>query len=337
MRIVVDAMGGDHAPAAQVEGAVRAVQELPVEVILVGDEPSIIKQLEGKEFDRSKLFVIHTTEVISNNEPPLKAIREKKNSSMVVAANMLKNDQADAFVSAGSTGALLGAGTLLVGRIKGVERPALAPALPSDKGPWLLVDAGANVDCKPSHLLQFAIMGSIYMSEVMGIMEPRVALVNVGEEEKKGNELTKAVTPMLKAAPIHFTGNIEAREIPMGKADVIVCDGFVGNVILKLTEGLAQMFMGNLKNIFYRTPVTKLGALTVKKGLVDFKKKMDYTEYGGALLLGTRYPVIKAHGSSNAKAKFYAIKQANKFAEAKVTEKIAEEMKQSLKENTNAD
>ena len=264
--------------------------------------------------------------MIENDETPLSAIKHKKDSSMVMGAQMLSRGEVDAFVSAGSTGALLGVGTLIVKRMEGIERPALAPLLPSETVPWLLVDGGANANCKPNYLKQFAIMGSIYMKNALGVENPRVALVNIGSEEHKGNDLVKAAGPLLHEAPINFIGNIEAREIPLGGADVVVCDGFVGNVILKLTEGLAKMFGHGLKDIFYKNTLTKMCALGVKKGIDEFRQKMDYTEHGGALLLGTRRPVIKAHGSSNAKAMFFAILQAKKFVQTGVTETIMYEI-----------
>jgi fatty acid/phospholipid synthesis protein PlsX len=326
MRIAVDAMGGDHAPDAQVEGAVRAANELDVTVVLVGDKLTLEEKLEKYEYDAGKIEILHTTQVIENDESPLAAIKHKKDSSMVVGAQKLSHGEVDAFVSAGSTGALLGVATLIVKRIDGIERPALAPLLPSDTVPWLLVDAGANANCRPNYLKQFAIMGSIYMKNAMGVENPRVALVNIGTEEHKGNDLVKAASLLLEKAPINFIGNIEARDIPLGAADVVVCDGFVGNVILKLTEGLAKMFMHGLKDIFYRNTFTKMCALGVKKGVGEFRQKTDYTEHGGALLLGTKRPVIKAHGSSNAKAMFFAISQAKKFVQTGVTETIMNEI-----------
>lgn len=326
MKIAVDAMGGDNAPDAQVEGAVRASKELDVTIVLIGDQSILEEKLKQYEYDPQKIEIIHTTQIVENEDAPMDAIKQKKDSSMVVGAQMLAHEEVDAFLSAGSTGALLGVGTLIVKRIHGIDRPALAPMLPSEKSPWLLLDAGANANCRPEYLKQFAIMGSIYMQKAIGVERPRVALVNIGEEEHKGNDLVKAARPLLQQAPIHFVGNIEAREIPMGAADVVVCDGFVGNVILKLTEGLAKMFSHGMKDIFYKNTLTKISALGVKSGVTAFRKKMDYTEYGGALLLGTRRPVIKAHGSSNAKAMFYAILQAKKFVETHVTETIMQEI-----------
>lgn len=322
MKIIVDAMGGDNAPAPQIEGSVRAAQELGVEIVLVGQEDVIYRHLGRLGYEGDAIGVVNATEVITNDDEPARALRSKKDASIVVAANMLKRGEADALVSTGATGGVLAAGLLIVGRIDGVARPALAPIIPTDRGPALLLDAGANAECKPENLLQFGVMGSIYASNVLGKDSPRVAIVNIGEEEHKGNTLTKEAYELLKAAPIHFTGNIEGREIPAGDADVIVCDGFVGNVILKLTEGLAQTLMGNIKQVFQRNAVSMMAAALIRGGIKELKKKMDYTEYGGALLLGTKFPVIKGHGSSNAKAVFSAIRQAKLLIETDVVTKI---------------
>ncbi len=322
MKIAVDAMGGDYAPDAQIEGAARASKTIEDTIVLVGDQTLIQEKLKQYAYDKSKIEILPTTQVVENDDAPMDAIKHKKDSSMVVGAQLLARGEVDAFVSAGSTGALLGVGTLIVKRIPGIDRPALAPMLPTEKKPYLLLDAGANANCRPEYLRQFAIMGSIYMEKALHVPKPRVALVNIGAEEHKGNDLVRAARPLLKEAPIHFVGNIEAREIPMGEADVVVCDGFVGNVILKLTEGMGKLFSHSLKNIFYQNIRTKLCALGVKSGINAFRKQMDYSEYGGALLLGTRRPVIKAHGSSNAKAMYYAILQAKKFVDTQVTETI---------------
>ncbi len=322
MRIIVDAMGGDHAPKEVILGSIQAARELDAEIILTGKKEIIEAQLKKEEYPADKVHVINADEIITNEDIPTRAIKVKKDSSMVVGLKMLKRKEGDAFVSAGNTGALLTGSLLLVGRIKGVDRPALTPLLPTEKGCALLIDAGANTNCRPENLLQFGIMGSTYMKNVVGIKNPRVGLVNVGSEEGKGNDVIKAAFSLLKDAPISFIGNIEAREIPAGAVDVIVCDGFVGNVILKLMEGMGLMFYSNVKEIFTKNIFTYLAALMVKSGLKNFNKKMDYTEYGGAPLLGIDGVVIKVHGSSKAKSFYYAIKQAKKFVETGVIDEI---------------
>ena len=322
MKIIIDAMGGDHAPQAPVKAAVKAVGELEVEIILVGKTDVVEKELSKYNYNKDKISIAHAEDVISNHEEPAKAVRSKKNASVVVAANMLKNDEGDAMLSMGNTGALLASGLLIVGRIKGVLRPALGALLPSAKGPKMLIDAGANTNCKPENLVQFGIMGSIYMKNVLGIDSPTVGLMSNGEEEGKGDELTKETFPLLKNAPVNFIGNIEGRDVMEGTADVITCDGFVGNVILKTVEGMGHVVSKKVKGIFMKGLFTKLGALFVMKGLNEFKQAMDYREYGGAPLLGTKKPVIKGHGSSDAKAVFSAIYQAKKFVETSVINDI---------------
>ncbi len=322
MKIIIDAMGGDHAPQAPVKAAVKAVGELEVEIILVGKTDVVEKELSKYNYNKDKISIAHAEDVISNHEEPAKAVRSKKNASVVVAANMLKNGEGDAMLSMGNTGALLASGLLIVGRIKGVLRPALGALLPSAKGPKMLIDAGANTNCKPENLVQFGIMGSIYMKNVLGIDSPTVGLMSNGEEEGKGDELTKETFPLLKNAPVNFIGNIEGRDVMEGTADVITCDGFVGNVILKTVEGMGHVVSKKVKGIFMKGLFTKLGALFVMKGLNEFKQAMDYREYGGAPLLGTKKPVIKGHGSSDAKAVFSAIYQAKKFVETSVINDI---------------
>lgn len=322
MKIIIDAMGGDHAPQAPVKAAVKAVGELEVEIILVGKTDVVEKELSKYNYNKDKISIAHAEDVISNHEEPAKAVRSKKNASVVVAANMLKNGEGDAMLSMGNTGALLASGLLIVGRIKGVLRPALGALLPSAKGPKMLIDAGANTNCKPENLVQFGIMGSIYMKNVLGIDSPTVGLMSNGEEEGKGDELTKETYPLLKNAPVNFIGNIEGRDVMEGTADVITCDGFVGNVILKTVEGMGHVVSKKVKGIFMKGLFTKLGALFVMKGLNEFKQAMDYREYGGAPLLGTKKPVIKGHGSSDAKAVFSAIYQAKKFVETSVINDI---------------
>ena len=322
MKIIVDAMGGDNAPMAPVEASVRAVKELDVEIVLVGKKEVVEKELSAYDYPNDKISIANADEVITNHEEPAKAVRSKKNASVVVAANMLKKGEGDAMLSMGNTGALLASGLLIVGRIKGILRPALATLLPSAKGTKMLIDAGANTNCKPENLVQFGIMGSIYMKNVLGIESPTVGLMSNGEEEGKGDELTKETFPLLKKAPINFIGNIEGRDVMEGTADVITCDGFVGNVILKTVEGMGHVVSTKVKNIFMKNLFTKLGAIFVMGGLNEFKQSMDYREYGGAPLLGTKRPVIKGHGSSDGNAVFSAIRQAKKFVETNLIEEI---------------
>ncbi|RKD34397.1 phosphate acyltransferase PlsX [Thermohalobacter berrensis] len=328
MKIVVDAMGGDNAPRATVKGSIQAASEYDIDLILVGKENEIKKELERNGYKGNNIEIINAEEVIANEDKPVKAIRRKKDSSMVVGLKMVKDKKADAFISAGNTGALLTGGLFVVGRLKGIERAALAPVYPTKRGISVLLDAGANADCKPKFLEQFAIMGSIYAEKVLNIKNPKVGLVNIGTEEGKGNELTRDTYEILSQSNINFYGNLEARDIPEGLVDVLVCDGFVGNIILKLTEGLALTIFSMLKEEFTKTPFTKLGALMLKPGLKNFKNKLDYTEYGGAPLLGVNGAVIKAHGSSDAKAIKNAIRQAKIFVENKVLEKIKENIEE---------
>ena len=323
MNIIVDAMGGDHAPGAIVEGCVRAAKELDVDITLVGREESISKVLSAQDYDKARITVVHANEVVSGDDDPTVAIRQKKDSSLRVGLTKLQKGEGDAFVSAGNTGALIAGATLVIKRIPGVRRVALAPIMPTDKGCFLLVDAGANAECTPAFLKQFAIMGSIYMEKVMGVKAPRVGLVNIGSEEEKGTPLIIETHRLLKQTPVKYTGYIEARDIPLGGADVVVCDGFTGNVILKFMEGMGIVFYDMLKEIFFKNILTKMSAVLVKDGLHKLKRTMDYTEYGGAPILGATKPVIKAHGSSNAKAFFHAIRQAKEVAQNGLIDEIS--------------
>ena len=322
MKIIIDAMGGDHAPAAPVEAGARATRELGVDIVLVGKRDVIERELAKYQFDKNRLEIVHADEVITNHEEPAKAVRAKKNASVVVAGRLLKEGKGDAMLSMGNTGALLATGLLIVGRSKGVSRPALATLLPTDKGPKLLIDAGTNTNCKDINLVQFAVMGSIYMKNVLDIDRPRVGLMSNGEEEGKGDALTKETYPLLQRAGLNFIGNIEGRDVMEGNADVITCDGFVGNVILKTVEGMGSVISKKVKGLFLKNMFTKIGSLFVAGGLKEFKKMMDYREYGGAPLLGVKKPVIKGHGSSDAKAAFSAIIQAKKFVETNVIQNI---------------
>lgn len=324
VRVALDAMGGDNAPGEIVKGAIEAVQtRKDIEVILVGIEDKIKEELAKYTYAQEQIRIVHASEVIATEEPPVMAIRKKKDSSIVVAMNMVKNGEADAFVSAGSSGAILVGGQLLVGRIKGVERPPLAPLIPTETGVSLLIDCGANVDARPSHLVQFAKMGSIYMENVIGIKNPKVAIVNIGAEEEKGNALVKETFPLLKNCPdINFIGSIEAREIPSGYADVIVCEAFVGNVILKLYEGVGSMFKRMIKKSLMSTLVSKIGALFVQSSIKSTLKGFDTSEHGGAPLLGLNGLVVKTHGNSKAKEVKNSIIQCVTFKEQQINEKI---------------
>ncbi len=328
IKVVVDAMGGDNAPEAPVKGAVEALNEVPgINIILAGRTEEIKKELDKYTYDNGRISIVHADDIIGFDEPPVMAIRKKKNSSIVVGMNHVKHGDADAFVSAGSTGAILVGGQFVVGRIKGVERSPLAPVIPTAKGPALLIDCGANVDARASHLVQFAKMGSIYMQHVVGIKNPRVAIVNIGAEEEKGNMLVKETYPLLKeCTDINFTGSIEARDIPKGDADVIVCEAFVGNVILKLYEGLASTLIGKIKEGLMSSFQSKMGALLIKPALKKTLKQFDVSGQGGAPLLGLNGLVVKAHGSSGSLEIKQAIKQCIQFGEEKINEKIKENL-----------
>ncbi|MBQ2981493.1 MAG: phosphate acyltransferase PlsX [Lachnospiraceae bacterium] len=324
--VAVDAMGGDNAPGEIVKGAVEAVlASEQVMIKLVGKEELVKEELAKYEYDKNRIEVVNATEVILTEEPPVKAIKSKKDSSIVVAMNMVKHGEADALVSAGSSGAILVGGQVIVGRIKGIERPPLAPLIPTKNGVSLLIDCGANVDARPSHLVQFAKIGSIYMENVVGIKKPRVAIVNIGAEEEKGNALVHETFPMLKNCPdINFIGSIEARDIPAGYADVIVCEAFVGNVILKLYEGLGATLIGKVKEGLMSTLRSKIGAILIKPALKKTLKAFQTEEYGGAPLLGLNGLVVKTHGSSKAVEVKNSILQCITFKEQKINEKIRE-------------
>ncbi|MCI8454402.1 MAG: phosphate acyltransferase PlsX [Lachnospiraceae bacterium] len=326
IKIVVDAMGGDNAPGEIIKGAVDAVNEREdISVCLIGREEAIAEELKKHTFRQEQIEIKNATEVIDTGEPPVNAIRKKKDSSMVVGMNLVKTGEADAFVSAGSSGALLVGGQVLVGRLKGVERPPLAPLIPTETGVSLLIDCGANVDARPSHLVQFARMGAIYMEHVVGVKNPRVAIVNIGAEEEKGNALVKETYPLLKECPdIHFIGSIEAREIPHGGADVIVCEAFVGNVILKLYEGVGATLISMVKKGLMSSFRSKMGALLIKPALKETLKSFDATQYGGAPLLGLKGLVVKTHGNSKANEIKNSILQCISFKEQGINDKIKE-------------
>ena len=322
--VALDAMGGDNAPGAIVSGtldAVAANEEL--KVFLIGDPERIKLALTGHPYDPERIGIIPASEVIETGEPPVNAIRRKKDSSIVVGLKMVKEGKAHAFVSAGSTGAVLVGGQVIVGRIRGIDRTPIGAIIPTVKGISLLIDSGANVDVRPNHLIQFAKMGTIYLRDVIGIPNPRVGLINIGAEEDKGNALTREVYPMLKAEEsINFIGNVEARDIPYGKADILLCDAFVGNVILKLYEGTADALIGLVKQGFMSSLRSKIGALLVKPALKSSLKGMSASEYGGAPLLGLKELVIKTHGSSTAHEITNTLLQCITFRDQKIVEKI---------------
>lgn len=326
IKVVVDAMGGDDAPEITVQGAVDALKVSDkISIILTGRTEDIKKELARYTYDENRIEIVQADEVIGFDEPPVMAVRKKKNSSIVVGLNLVKHGKADAFVSAGSTGAILVGGQFVVGRIKGIERAPLAPLIPTSKGPSLLIDCGANVDARASHLVQFAKMGSIYMEHIVGIKNPRVAIVNIGAEEEKGNMLVKETYPLLKeCSDINFIGSVEARDIPNGAADVIVCEAFVGNVILKLYEGLSGTLMHEIKSGLMSSLRSKIGALLIKPALKNVVKGFIGEDQGGAPLLGLNGLVVKAHGSSTSDDIKKAIIQCIQFSEEEINDKIKE-------------
>ena len=334
MRILLDAMGGDNAPDANIKGAVQAINDIEAEVVLIGNEEIIksrVKELYGKELLEisSRLTIHNASETIEMEDVPTQAIKHKKDSSMVVGFNMLKDGQGDVFISAGNSGALLTGATLLVGRIKGVDRPALAGILPAYKSRLVLMDCGANTNCKPINLLQFAQMASVYLSTTLGVKEPKVGLLNIGTEETKGNELTKEAYHLLKEnakeCNINFIGNVEGRDAFSGNVDIVVTDGFTGNIFLKSIEGLGKFVKRTLTESLKRNLITKIAAVPSLPAINRFAKTVDYKEYGGALFLGVKKPVVKAHGSSDEKLFEFTIKQAEQFVKNKAVEQLIQE------------
>lgn len=324
MKIILDGMGGDNAPEAIVKGAVLALKEINTEIVIVGNEEKITKLLK-KAKAKDIISVVNATEEITNDEAPVKAVRSKKDSSIVKGLNMLKNGEGDIFISAGSTGALLAGGLFILGRIQGIDRPTLATIYPVIGGtPSLLTDAGANSECKPNNLLEFATMGSVYMEKVMGRNNPTVGLINNGIEEHKGTTLTKAAYDLLKKSNLNFIGNIEARSVPDGICDVIVTDGFTGNAILKTTEGMGLMALREMKKRFTSGPMLKLGTLMLSKQLMEIKKEFNYSEYGGAPILGVKGALLKMHGSSDEVSVKATILKAIPYVEGKVVDIIQE-------------
>lgn len=327
MRIFVDAMGGDNAPQAPVEGTIEALRKYPeLEISLAGELSAIEPLLKGCDDVRARITLVDAPEVITNHESPVMGVRTKKRSATVIGMLQLKEKQVDGFVSAGSTGATLAGGMFRLGRIPGIERPALAPLMPNGKGFFLLIDCGANVDCKPEYLVQFGLMGDAYMRGVMGMDKPRVGLINIGAEAEKGNALVKAVYPMMEQAPYHFIGNVEARDITGDQADVLVADGFSGNLVLKFMEGMASTLMGMIKREIMADTLSKIGGALAKPAFKRVKKAMDYTEVGGAPLLGVQGAVVKAHGSSNGHAFACAIGQVVKMVDGHVVETIEKQL-----------
>lgn len=330
MRISVDAMGGDNAPSAVIEGAVYASREFCIDIILVGNKDVIISELKKYDTDKLPLFIKHTSEVVGMDEPPSIALRKKRDSSIKVGIDLVKSGEADAFVSAGNTGAVMAAATLILRTLKGIDRPAIAVQLPTAKGPVILIDAGANVDCKPHQLFQFGIMGHEFARYILNREKPRVGIINNGEEQDKGNEATKEAYKMLKKSSLNFIGNVEGKELYKGLADVIVSDGFVGNIALKVSESLAGMIEGSLRDLFMKSWRSKLGYLLINPYLKEFKRTMDYSEYGGAPLLGVNGVCIIAHGSSSPKAIKNAIRQAIELLNGKVNAHIQEDIELNI-------
>lgn len=328
VRVAVDAMGGDNAPAEIVKGAVEAVNVSgKVKIYLVGQRDALERELAKYTYNKEQMEIVPASEIIETAEPPVMAIRKKKDSSLVKALNLVKDGTCDAYVSAGSTGATLVGGQVIVGRIKGVERPPLAPLIPTENGCALLIDCGANVDARPSHLVQFAKMGAVYMENVVGVKNPKVGIVNIGAEEEKGNALVKETFPLLKNCPdINFIGSVEARDIPAGVADVVVCEAFVGNVILKTYEGVGATLLSKVKEGMMTSFRSKIGALLVKPALKSTLKQFDLEQYGGAPMLGLRGLVVKTHGSSKAVEIKNSILQCITFTEQKISEKIKEKL-----------
>lgn len=327
MRIVLDAMGGDYAPKEPVAGAVQALKDFDdIHIILVGDEELINEELTNFTYPNDRITIEHTTEVIGMNEAPATAIRRKRKSSIVVGANLVKKDKGDAFVSAGNTGACMAAGVIKIRPLEGVHRPAIATVLPNVKDGTVMMDAGANVDCKPEELVQFGLMGKVYAEKILKRNNPKVGLLSNGEEKKKGNKLTKETYPLLEETPLNFVGNVEGRDIFNGEVDVVLCDGFVGNIVLKATEGLASAIKSILKEEATSSLRTMIGGKLMGPALDGLKKRLDYTEYGGAPLLGLKKMVIISHGSSNG----WAIRNAIRVARESLISGVVDEIEENI-------
>ena len=315
MKIALDAMGGDDAPASIVEGAVQAARDYGIEIILVGEESAVRQEIARHGGQGLPLSIVHAPQTVAMHESPSSVVRKKRNSSIWMATDLVKQGKASAVISAGNTGAAMATALFLLGPLKGVERPAILTILPTLKGVSLLLDVGANVDCKPHHLLQFAVMGHVYAEKILGKPKPRIGLLSIGEEDTKGNELTKEVFKLLKESPFNFIGNVEGRDVYSGGADVVVCDGFIGNVALKISEGLVDTLLKLLEREISKSMMGKLGYLLLRSSLADFKRRIDYAEYGGAPLLGVNGVCIICHGRSSARAIKNAIKVSKDFVD----------------------
>jgi phosphate acyltransferase len=331
MRVVLDAMGGDHAPTVNIEGAVETVHEsADIDVILVGDEATIRKELKGSKYKSGRISVVHASQVVEMHEPTTVAIRKKRDSSIRVGIGLVKAGNADAFVSAGHSGVVMGTSLLLLGMSKGVDRPAIATLMPTLRDTFILLDVGATVDCKPENLYQFALMGNIYCKLILGREKPKVGLLSIGEEDVKGNELTKEAFKLIKQTSVNFIGNIEGKDIFTGMADVVVCDGFIGNIALKISEGLAETILKMLRQEISSITAGRLGYLMLKPAIRNFKKRTDYDEYGGAPLLGINGTSIISHGRSSSKAIRNALRVANEFSRKKVYAAISDAVQADL-------
>lgn len=327
MKIIVDAMGGDNAPLEIIKGSMLAVDEYGIdELVLLGDEAVINNCVKDNGIAFKNTRIVNCTQVIDNCDDAKAVLRGKPDSSMAVGFKLLNDGEGDAFVSAGNTGAITVGATLITKRIKGVKRPAIASVMPSAAKPFVLMDCGANAECKSEYLCQFGLLGSVYMQNIFGVQNPTVALANNGTEETKGTPVVKEAYQMMKNAPYNFIGNIEGRQIPFGDADVVVADGFTGNLILKTYEGVAKVLMQGIKDAFYKNTLSKLSYLGVRSGINDMKAQFDYKEYGGAVMLGVKKPVIKAHGSADARCFKNAIKQAVMFLKTDLINKIEKEL-----------
>ena len=332
MKIILDAFGGDNAPLCVIEGARNAIDEFGVEILLCGDEAKIKKCAEDNNISLDGMEIKQADGIMDMHDEPNTILKSKSNTSLAVALKALADGEGDALVSAGSTGAVLFGATFIEKRIKGIKRPAIGTVMPGTEKPYLLIDAGANLNCRPEMLMQFAVLGSVYMNKVFGIEKPQVGLLNNGAEDSKGGEVLVETYQMLKNSTLNFIGNVEARDVPKGACDVLVADGFAGNIVLKLTEGVASEFLGLFKGILLKNIFTKIAAMIIKPGLRQMKKMMDYSEYGGAPIIGIKKPVFKAHGSSNAKAIKNAIRQAKTFVEGDVITEIERVMEQNKAE-----
>ncbi|MCI8648761.1 MAG: phosphate acyltransferase PlsX [Anaerotruncus sp.] len=336
MRIIVDAFGGDYAPLEIMKGCAQAVEEYGVDILAVGSERIIREVCTQHKISLERISITNVEKVIGAEVDPTEVVKSYDDSTLAVALKMLANGEGDAFVGAGSTGAITVGASLFVKRIKGIKRAALATVIPNQKGCYMLVDIGANKECRPEMLAQFGIMGSLYMENILRMEKPRVGMINIGSEDSKGLALQQEANELLLHAPVNFIGNVEPRYLPFGCCDVAVCDGFTGNVVLKLTEGLGKWFAGELKGIFMENVASKFGYLLVRDSVKQFKDKMDYKEYGGAPLMGIAKPVIKAHGSSDARAFKNAIRQAKEYTERSVIAQIEAALMQMKQNTTNS-